>query len=117
MRRRSSEELPQPRPPIGEDTVQVAGDEAAVRSLLAGGANAKAADENRVTLVMRAAETGNAEIVRMLLAAGGDPTARDRDGRNAADRARDGLANGKSHQYELILKLLVDEQQVDRAIG
>ena len=96
----------------------IAGDEAGVRSLLAGGANARAADENRVTLVMRAAETGNAEIVRMLLAAGGDPTARDRDGRNAADRARDGLANGKSRQYELILRLLVDEQQqVDRVIG
>jgi membrane dipeptidase len=85
------------------------GDEAAVRALLAAGANAKAADEHRVTLVMRAAETGNAEIVRLLLAAGADPTARDRDGRNAADRARDGLAGAKARQYELILKLLVDE--------
>ena len=87
----------------------LAADEPAVRSLLAGGADARAADDDRVTLVMRAAETGNAEIVRMLLAAGADPTARDRDGRNAADRARDGLASGKARQYELILKLLVDE--------
>jgi membrane dipeptidase len=87
----------------------LAGDEAAVRSLLAAGADARASDDRRVTLVMRAAEIGNAEIVRLLLAAGGDPTARDADGRNAADRARDGLASGKSRQYELILKLLVDE--------
>ena len=54
---------------------------------------------------MRAAEAGNAEIVRLLLAAGADPTARDRDGRNAADRARDGLAAGKARQFELILLL------------
>lgn len=105
----------------GEDKLAAAvmsGDEAAVRSLLAAGADAKDADENRVTLVMRAAESGNAEIVRMLLAAGADPTARDRDGRNAADRARDGLASGKARQYELILKLLVDEvESGNRAIG
>jgi membrane dipeptidase len=97
----------------GEDKLVVAvmtGDEAAVRALLAEGANAKTVDDDRVTLVMRAAEIGNAEIVRMLLAAGADPTARDLDGRNAADRARDGLASGKARQYELILKLLVDEE-------
>jgi microsomal dipeptidase-like Zn-dependent dipeptidase len=97
----------------GEDKLVVAvmtGDEAAVRALLAEGANAKTVDDDRVTLVMRAAEIGNAEIVRMLLAAGADPTARDLDGRNAADRARDGLASGKTRQYELILKLLVDEE-------
>ena len=99
----------------GEGKLEAAvrsGDEAAVRALLASGADAKAADEHRVTLVMHAAETGNAEIVRMLLAAGGDPTARDRDGRNAADRARDGLATDKARQYELILKLLADEVEV-----
>ena len=56
----------------------------------------KAADEDGVTLVMRAAAAGNAEIVRLLLAAGADPTARDRHGRNAADRARDGLADGRT---------------------
>ncbi len=102
----------------GDDKLEaavMAGDEAGVRALLASGADAKAADANRVTLVMRAAETGNAEIVRMLLAAGADPTARDREGRNAADRARDGLAGGKARQYELILKLLVDEEEA--AIG
>jgi hypothetical protein len=96
----------------GEDKLEAsiaAGDDAAVRSLLAAGADARAVDERRVTLVMRAAEIGNAEIVRMLLAAGADPTARDADGRNAADRARDGLASGKARQYELILKLLADE--------
>jgi ankyrin repeat protein len=80
-----------------------------VRLLLAGGANVKVADEDGVTLVMRAAAAGNAETVQLLLAAGADPTARDRHGRNAADRARDGLAAGTSRQYELILRLLTDE--------
>ena len=85
------------------------GDAAAVRALLDAGANARAADEDRVTLVMRAAATGNAETVRLLLAAGGDPTARDRFGRNAADRARDGIAAGTPKPFDLILKLLTDE--------
>jgi membrane dipeptidase len=87
----------------------LAGDIAAVRALLAAGADAKAADADRVTLVMRAAEVGKAETVRLLLAAGGDPTARDRFGRNAADRARDGLASSGPKEYELILRLLTDE--------
>ena len=86
-----------------------AGDIAAVKDLLAAGEDAKAVDAGGVTLVMRAAETGNAEIVRLLLRAGADPTARDRDGRNAADRARDGLESAKPRGFELILKLLVDE--------
>jgi len=80
-----------------------------VRGQLAAGANARATDENKVTLVMRAAETGHAEIVRLLLAAGADPTARDRYGRNAADRARDGVASGEPRQFEIILRLLTDE--------
>ena len=80
-----------------------------VRALLAAGANVKVADADGVTLVMRAAATGNAETVRLLLAAGADPTARDRHGRNAADRARDGLAAGTPKQYDLILRMLTDE--------
>src|SRR6185503_7336249 len=96
----------------------LAGDVDGVRSRLAAGANARAVDERRVTLVMRAAETGRAEIVRLLLAAGADPTARDADGRNAADRARDGLASGERREYELILRLLTDEEaSLDRVIG
>jgi membrane dipeptidase len=87
-----------------------AGDTGSVRSLIAGGANVKVADEDGVTLVMRAAAAGNAETVRLLLAAGADPTARDRHGRNAADRARDGLASGAPRQFELILRLLTDEE-------
>jgi hypothetical protein len=87
----------------------VAGDAEAVRDLLAAGADAKAADDVGVTLVMRAAEVGNAETVRLLLAAGADPTARDRFGRNAADRARDGLASNVRKDFELILRLLTDE--------
>ena len=87
----------------------LAGNVDGVRAAIAGGANVRATDENRVTLVMRAAELGNGEIVRVLLAAGGDPTARDSDGRNAADRARDAMAKGKARDYELIIRLLIDE--------
>jgi membrane dipeptidase len=94
----------------------LAGDVDGVRARLAAGANARAADDRRVTLVMCAAEVGRAEIVRLLLAAGADPTARDADGRNAADRARDGLASGERREYELILRLLTDES-ADRMIG
>jgi hypothetical protein len=86
-----------------------ASDVAALRALLASGADPKAADDDRVTLVMRAAEIGHAETVRLLLTAGADPTARDRHGRNAADRARDGLASGAPRDFALILKLLTDE--------
>ena len=85
------------------------GDADAVRSLLAVGANVTVADEDGVTLVMRAAAAGNAATVRLLLAAGADPTARDRHGRNAADRARDGLADDTPKPFDLILKLLTDE--------
>jgi membrane dipeptidase len=86
-----------------------AGDANGVRALLAEGVDVKIADEDGVTLVMRAAAVGNAETVRLLLAAGADPTARDRHGRNAADRARDGLADGRPKQFKLILLLLTDE--------
>ena len=82
-----------------------------VSALLGAGYNARAMDEDRVTLVMRAAETGHAETVRLLLAAGADPTARDKAGRNAADRARDGLASGAAKEFDLILKLLTDEER------
>ena len=47
--------------------------------------------------------------MRLLLAAGADPTARDSEGRNAADRARDAMAKGKARDYELIIRLLIDE--------
>lgn len=86
-----------------------AADTDVVGALLAAGFDAKAADERGVTLVMLAAELGTAETVRLLLKAGADPAARDRDGRNAADRAREGLASGAPREYEAILKLLTDE--------
>ena len=86
-----------------------AGDADVVGALLAAGYKANAADENGVTLLMRAAEAGYSEPVRLLIAAGADKTLRDRGGRNAADRARDGLASGLPRQFEAILKLLTDE--------
>lgn len=98
----------------------VTGDAETLKALIDAGANARAVEAGGVTLVMRAAETGNPEAVRVLLAAGGDPTARDWKGRNAADRARDGIADpakahatvpatGRPRDYALILKLLTDE--------
>src|SRR5205814_8682196 len=75
-------------------------DAGAVRALLARGVNAKGADAAHVTVLMRAATAGDADVVRLLLAAGADPTARDASGRNAADRARDGLASGSRTDYE-----------------
>ena len=88
-----------------------------VGALLAAGFDARTVDESRVTLLMIAAEIGNAEVVKLLLAAGADPTARDSGGRNAADRVRDRLADpagratprGYTRDYELVLKLLTDE--------
>lgn len=99
------------------------GDADTVRALLEAGASAKTArTEDGVTVVMQAAVSGDADTVSVLLKAGGEPTARDRMGRNAADRARDGIemvkrnpdssfvpATGRPRQYELILKLLTDE--------
>ena len=78
--------------------------------------------EDGVSLVMQAASSGDAESVRLLIDAGADQTLRDRGGRNAADRARDGIemlrasaehagvpATGHPRQYDLILKLLTEE--------
>jgi hypothetical protein len=99
----------------------VIGDAETLKALIDAGADARAVEAGGgVTLVMRAAESGNPEAVRVVLAAGGDPTARDRTGRNAADRARDGIADprkaratvettGRPRDYALILKLLTDE--------
>jgi hypothetical protein len=85
-------------------------DHEVVAALLAAGFDAKTV-VNSVTLLMRAAEVGHAETVRVLLAAGADPTARDSTGRNAADRARDGLASSYGpRDFALILKLLTDEK-------
>lgn len=110
--------------PTGEDaarwlqTAIYRGDVETAVALLSAGMNARAANADGVTLVMEAAESGDPETVRAVLAAGGDPTARDRMGRNAADRARDGLARarpglveapGRPRDYALILRLLTDE--------
>ena len=86
------------------------GDAAAVKQLLASGADARARDANGVTLVMKAALSGNPEVVRLVIEAGGDRTARDLDGRNAADRVRDLLArDANDPKLAAILRLLTDE--------
>jgi membrane dipeptidase len=99
------------------------GDAPAITASLAAGADARLVRaEDGVSLVMQAAASGDAESVRLLIDAGADPTLRDRSGRNAADRARDGIetvrshpernviqATGRPRQYELILKLLTEE--------
>jgi membrane dipeptidase len=99
------------------------GDAATIQALLSAGADAnQIRAEDGVSVVMQAAASGDAESVRTLIAAGADPTLRDSNGRNAADRARDGIeivrsrpersvvqATGRPPQYELILKLLTEE--------
>jgi len=113
--------------PDGDDAVRwmdgalYAGDADTVKALIEAGMSARAADDNGVTPVMKAAASGDADTVRAVLAAGGDPTARDRQGRNAADRARDGMrearstlntfveATGRPRDYASILRLLTDE--------
>jgi hypothetical protein len=99
------------------------GDAPLIRALLSAGADARhVRAEDGVSLVMQAAASGDAESVRALIEAGADPTLRDRSGRNAADRARDGIemarsrpdrkvvaATGRPRQDELILKLLIEE--------
>jgi hypothetical protein len=98
------------------------GDADTMKALLAAGGNARLTRaEDGLTLVMQAVTSGDADTVRVLIDAGGERTARDRGGRNAADRARDGIemmktnpergfvpATGRPKQYELILKLLTD---------
>ena len=91
-------------------------DHEVVDALIAAGFDAKTV-VNGETLLMRAAEVGHAETVRVLLAAGADPTARDSRGRNAADRARDGLESSYGpRDFALILKLLTDEKSLDLVI-
>src|SRR6185437_11147297 len=99
------------------------GDADFLRALLEAGANAKTVNPSTgVSLVMAAAASGDAGTVQLLLEADADGTLRDRGGRNAADRARDGIerekasgravvvvATGKPAQFELILKLLTEE--------
>lgn len=59
-----------------------------VELLLKNRASPNAANDDRQTVLMRAADVGDAAIVRMLLAAGADRTATDAAGQSAADWAR-----------------------------
>ena len=99
------------------------GDAEVIQALLKAGASVSAvSDADGITFLMQAAASGDAESVRLLLDAGADPATRDRNARNAADRARDGIemlrrdpsaglvpATGRPRQYDLILKLLTEE--------
>lgn len=102
-----------------------AGDADVLGALLDAGADATAARDNGMTVLMAASMSGDAECVRRLLAAGADPTWRDRSGQNAADYVRQQMkaplppgvpresltvaATGRPRQYDLILKLLTNE--------
>lgn len=99
------------------------GDAEVIRALLKAGASPDEVEtETDNTVLMQAAASGDADCVRLLLEAGADPATRDRNARNAADRARDGIemmrrdpstglvpATGRPRQYDLILKLLTEE--------
>jgi hypothetical protein len=86
------------------DDALYAGDASTVKALLAAGMNARAVDQNGVTLVMKAAVSGDPDTVRAVIAGGGDPGARDKAGRNAADRARDGIAGGRGAKTACLVK-------------
>jgi ankyrin repeat protein len=60
-----------------------------LRTLLAKGAALDAADAGGTTALMRAAEFGRAESLEALLKAGANRTLKDRQGRTAADLARE----------------------------
>jgi len=60
-----------------------------VELLLKNGASPNAANDKRQTVLMRAALVGNADILRMLLAAGADRDARDAANRSATDWAKE----------------------------
>ncbi|MCA9290387.1 MAG: ankyrin repeat domain-containing protein [Phycisphaerales bacterium] len=60
----------------------------AVRALLESGAHADPADLDGITPLMLAAMSGDVECIRLLLAAGADPLARNAEGRSAIDVAR-----------------------------
>lgn len=103
------------------------GDADVLGALLAEGADASTVRDDGTTVLMVAALSGSAECVRLLIAAGADPTFRDRGGRNAADRVRDAMkpppprpgilgtlprtvvATGQPPDYKLILQLLTNE--------
>ena len=86
------------------------GDADRVRALLADGANVKAADEDGVTLVMRAAETGQRRdrpaAARRRRRSGG---ARSRRPQRRRSRPRRAGRRQARRQFELILRLLTDE--------
>lgn len=101
------------------------GDADVLGALLDAGADATAARDNGMTVLMAASMSGDAECVRRLIAAGADPTWRDRSGQSAADYVRQQMkaplppgfpresltvaATGRPRQYDLILKLLTNE--------
>jgi len=62
----------------------------AAEALCAHGAELDARDKYQRTPLMWAAEGGYTKICEMLLALGADPSLKNKDGKTALDRARDG---------------------------
>src|SRR5687768_2456126 len=65
------------------------GDVETVRRMLDYGVPVDAGGESGVTFLMTAAQHGRLQVVRLLLARGADPNARDHEGRTALRRAEE----------------------------
>jgi Raf kinase inhibitor-like YbhB/YbcL family protein len=66
------------------DDVVVTGDVAQARTIIAGGADVNAKDQDGVTALMRAASAGRGDMVRLLIASGADVNAKTTGGVTAA---------------------------------
>lgn len=100
--------------------LMMAGTAEIAEALLAAGAQVNVASATGVTPLMRAAGSGRADVVRVLMNAGADASARRDDGRMAADLARDkleffeqnregckpGAAEERIEAYRAVLRLL-----------
>lgn len=75
-----------------------------VELLLIHGADVNAANRKGETALMWAAQSGNPDVVRILLWRGGDPQTKDGSGRRALDYAQDAYARFKEHSMAASFK-------------
>ena len=79
-----------------------------VRALIAGGARVNARDADGNTALMTAAFKGHDDVVEALLAAGAEPRLADKQGRVAADWAREGAREHSSGAAKRRFKRILD---------